>query len=181
MNNAASKQALSGEFIPSENQPKALGFDVAKGADVTVIYPASALRQNAIKWVDRMQSMMQQGRQKTLAGLIEALEPNLKKAVFVAAQLTRDDLNTPIDQLTGEQRHKLFIGIKGLNQFIQQLQKYGLYCVTAFNIGENATLQPATESELAQIQQLKALRQQQNKERIAQQQQEYEQQLSANG
>jgi hypothetical protein len=170
MNNAA----LVGDYIPAQNgvkQPSTKAeLKVVEGIDHNAEQQAKAKQQQINnKGLATLQNILLKNRHCTLSGLFESLSPNVRKAVFIAAQLTRSELNKPIHQLTGNQRHKLWIGINRINDFVEQIKKQNLFCFAAFNVGESEVHPAPTIEEMEEITRLKAERREQQNQINAEQ------------
>jgi hypothetical protein len=165
MNNAA----LIGDFIPSTLSTKA-ELKVVEGIDHNAEQQAKAEQQQINNnGLAKLQNILLQNRQSTLSGLFESLSPNVRKAMYIAAHLTRSELNKPIHELTGNQRHQLWVGINRINDFVEQIKKQNLFCFAAFNVGATQTQPPPTDQEMQDIERLKSERREQQRRLNAEQ------------
>lgn len=162
-----SNVAIEGEYIPKGEHRISLEVVEVSEAD-------KKKQQQEIneRWINRLQGQLKSGKQKTLSGFMQSLSPNLKKAVFVAARLTRTDMETPFDELTGKQRHQIFIGLNHIYKLCNSLQKSSLFCLDAFKVGENQTTEPPTKEEQAQIDLMKKQRREQQRQEVEAREQE---------
>jgi len=117
-----------------------------------------APHKSASEWVDDLQAQLQSGKQNSLNIIFAGLDPNIKKAIYLAAHLKRGDLSKNLSELTGAQRQQVFIALQRFEQIIVQLQKSGVFALASWNIGQRAPLQPAEQEEIDRITALKNVR-----------------------
>lgn len=128
----------------------------------------NAPHQSSAQWVDQLQEQLRHGRECNLNIIFASLNPRLKKSLYLAAHLSRADLDKPLNELTGPQRQQVFIALQRFQDVIVQLQKAGAFCLDAFQIAELTPLEPAEQAEIDRIQKLK-------QQRYDQQNQQYQQ------
>ncbi len=151
-----SNTALAGELIPAHRPSEQSAWHKLDLRNQQAANQAPQRTQ--LEHVQALQAMLREGREHKLGVMIDTLPKRLRNALFYAAYIEKADIAKPFDQLTGNQRHLIYINLRNVLELVERLRKAGFWKLAAWNIGELKGLNPATDEELQLIAQAKAAR-----------------------
>lgn len=121
------------------------------------------------EWVNTLQDQLRSGKQKSLNLIFAGLDPQIKKALYMAAHLKRDDLPKDVADLTGAQRQQVFIALQRFEQLIVQMQKAGVFSLAFWEIGKLVPPTPVEQQEIDRLKEIKRVRYEQQRQQLNEQ------------
>jgi hypothetical protein len=149
--------ALVGDVLPL-NAPKQPQSPIDSWFQSCDNAAKKAPHKSPSEWVNTLQDQLKSGKQKSLNMIFAGLDPQIKKALYMAAHLKRDDLPKDVADLTGAQRQQVFIALQRFEQLIVQMQKAGVFSLAFWEIGKLVTPTPVEQEEIDRLKEIKRVR-----------------------